>query len=351
MAITVRKQISPLDELFNSPQSFDFFQAVRLLGRYLENSADTSGVGVNYFDHIKFCSVAKSSFPINYIHSIKKDFKSTHNESAVIYKLYVTFLGLTGPSGVMPESYTEYVIKHTHGNHRVLQDFFDIFNHKIIELLYRVWERNQIVAVYERQKKESLELDLYSKTLLSLAGLGQSSLQNKMSTSDEVIQYYSSLFSHRVHSAKCLESMLSEQFQLPVKVLQFQPEWLTLADEDRSLIVSNHYLAKSYNKLGINTIVGSQYESAQSKFRIYIGPINYEQFKLLSPNGEVIKSLHEITRLYVRSELHYDIQVELLAAEIPLCRLSYKNGTQLGWNTWLQSNSLKMNSIIVISNN
>ena len=57
----------------------------------------------------------------------------------------VTFLGLTGPSGVLPRHYTELLLrldKDAKGAGKdALRDWLDLFNHRFISLFYRAWEK------------------------------------------------------------------------------------------------------------------------------------------------------------------------------------------------------------------
>ena len=69
--------------------------------------------------------------------------------------MLVAFLGLTGPSGVLPPHYT------AHADARVcaakdtsLRDLLDMFNHRLISLFYRAWEKYRLPFAYERSRQE-----------------------------------------------------------------------------------------------------------------------------------------------------------------------------------------------------
>jgi type VI secretion system protein ImpH len=59
------------------------------------------------------------------------------------------------------------------------------------------------------------------------------------------------------------------------------------------------------------------------------------------PERKTFFELAHLVRFYVGAELLFDVQLVLLPDEVPECRLAdgTAEGPQLGWNTWLQSQS------------
>ena len=88
-----------IDRLHHDPGRFGFFQAVRLM--YGDNGFDGRGTGARP-GPLRFTTPASLSFPPSELHSITRTDAST--------RVCVNFLGLTGPSGVMPRNYTELLI-------------------------------------------------------------------------------------------------------------------------------------------------------------------------------------------------------------------------------------------------
>ena len=99
----------------------------------------------------------------------------------------VTFLGLTGPSGVLPRHYTELLLRlqrDARGPERTaLRAWLDLFNHRFIALFFRAWEKYRFYVAYERGEYEGREPDPFTRALFSLIGLGVPALRGRLRVS------------------------------------------------------------------------------------------------------------------------------------------------------------------------
>ncbi len=338
-----RNKLSPLNTLFHKPQLFEFYQAVRLLMQSVkvdcQNKQCRSYYPVGYdFDPkhemVRFKAAPVLSFPISEILAshLARDSIQEPNE------LQVSFLGLYGPAGVLPSHYTELIIQRLQAKDSALRDFLDLFNHRIISLFYRSWEKHHFYVPYERSKANAAS-DVFTKVVASLIGNGTEYLQERTLIPDENYLYYAGFFACSSRSAWTLKTMLADYFQVPIELEQFQGKWLQLPVSQYTRLLSSKSGSASYNQLGCTTLLGQRSWNTQGYFKIKIGPVSYQDFLRYLPNEHSqLMAVVAMARRYIGVQWHFDIQLILKAHEVPFCVLSTQS--QLGWNTWLKSKAM-----------
>jgi type VI secretion system protein ImpH len=361
MAVSSGRSGVPLDRLlYDEAYRFEFFEAVRLLARLEPARTPVGQEGPAKSEIVRFGAYVSLSFPASQIYDLVRP-KSPDDPP----KMIIAFLGLIGPSAALPRYYTELVLDRARRKDFTLRDFLDLFNHRLISLFYRAWEKYRILSAYERaemrcgqvrqQGPEALrefvtvqrpQIDRFSQCMLDLCGLGAASLRYsagvrhelcpRRAPADETLRFYAGLLAQRHRSAIGLETMLCDYFDTRIVVQQFRGQWLKLAPEDQSSFRAD---GSGNMELGRSTVVGERVWDAQSKFRLKIGPLRYRQFEDFLPSGTAYQPLEYLTRLYVGQQFDFDVQLVLLAAEVPACRLSNDptRCVRLGWDTWLFS--------------
>jgi type VI secretion system protein ImpH len=323
MATQSRPTDPPLThQLFDEPYRFAFFQAVRLLERIY---ADHEPVGQDADvrrEAVRFRTRQTLSFPASEIHelSIENDADGKPAE------MMVSFMGLTGPLGILPHQYTELVMDRARYRDTSLWSFLDIFNHRLISLFYRVWEKYHFPISYERTGE-----DQFTAYLFDLIGVGTNFLRNRQSFKDQALLFYGGLIAQRPHSAAALRAMVGDYFGVPAEITQFAGQWLRLGHNVTRLGSAN-------SQLGLSTIAGDRVWSVQSKFTVRIGPMDLKKFTGFIPTGAGFKPLTEMVRFMVGLEFEFGVQLVLDRDEVPLCVLgNYGSGPRLGWTSWLKT--------------
>jgi type VI secretion system protein ImpH len=326
------------EQLLGEPHCFDFFQAVRLLGRLAGERARPVGLdNPPEQEVVRFRAQPSQSFPAAAVHRITNP-QGGAPRSGHSLEMTVAFLGLTGPLGVLPQHYTTLVMRRIRDKDLSLRDWLDVFNHRAVSFFYRAWEKYRLPVAYERARLDPAgEEDLATWCLYCLAGLGTEGLRGRLVIDDEAFLYYAGHFAHFPRSAVALEGMLADYFDLPVRVEQAWGQWLILDDEDRSRLPGAAGAAGLHCELGVSLILGERVWDVQSNFRVRIGPLTCAQFRRFLPTGDGLKALCQMTRAYVGPDLDFDVQPILRAAEVPPCRLGGAEPTPLclGWDAWL----------------
>ena len=357
---------SPQRRLFKEAHKFDFFQAVRLLERLARtldgHNAHARRFGVGEDHHpareiVRFRALASQSFPSS---SISRLDVAAHadgddeKEIAAPPQMTVSFMGLTGPNGVMPQHYTTLLIDRIRDKDYALRDFLDMFNHRGISLFYRAWEKYRFAIGYERvehkrseQRRSAAEKctprteDVFTACLYSLVGLGTEGTRGRMRFDDEALLFYAGHFAQRTRSAVSLEQIVSDYFELPAAIRQFQGQWLRLDEPDQSSL-PNPQNPKGLNcALGTTAVAGERVWNVEARFRVRLGPLDYGRFRRFAPSGDALRPLGQLVRTYVGPHLDFDVQPVLKGDEVPWCKLGGResDGSCLGWNTWIRSGS------------
>ncbi|HMK85285.1 MAG TPA: type VI secretion system baseplate subunit TssG, partial [Steroidobacteraceae bacterium] len=248
-------------------------------------------------------------------------------------ELTVTLMGLIGAIGVLPGHYSRLVLEALRDNNEAPRDFFDMFNHRALSLFVRAAEKYRLPLAFERAPGA----DPISGVLLALIGLRGAALKGRQALRDETLLYYAGHFSRCVRTADALRQMLSEHFDRPVGISQFQGHWADLLPEEQTRLGGTSAGAAGYALLGSSAVVGARVWDVQGSFRVTLGPLDYPQFLRFLPGAADMEQLASLTRTYVGPQLDFDVQLTLKGSEVPALALSVdpERGARLGWNTWL----------------
>jgi type VI secretion system protein ImpH len=326
MATKGRTTDPPLtQEVFDEPFRFRFFQAVRVLERIFSARHPVGQDGNVNEEVVRFRTRQTFAFPACEIHDLAD---STNEDGAAPPEMMVSFMGLTGPLGVLPHQYTELIMERARYRDTALSSFLDIFNHRFVSLFYRVWEKYHFPIAYERTG-----FDQFTAYLLDLIGMGTNGLRDRLSVKDQSLLFYSGLIAQRPHSSTAISAIVGSHFGVHANIKQLSGEWLKLGDNVTRLGSAN-------SELGVSTIAGSRVWSDQSKFTVRLGPMELKKFKSFVPMGDGYKPLTEIVRLLVGLEFEFNVQLILERDEVPSCALGTDpEGPRLGWTSWLKTQS------------
>jgi type VI secretion system protein ImpH len=238
-------------------------------------------------------------------------------------RLQVRVFGLMGPNGPLPLYLTEYVRERLrNANDPTLSRFLDVLQHRFVALFYRAWAQAQPHVSHDRP-----EDDRFASWVAALIGFGSKALRGRDTVPDLGKFYHSGRLVHQTRPAEGLVAIVRDFFRVPAQVERFVGQWLTLDVPERSS------LARVGTVLGGGAVLGESVWDCQSRFRLRLGPLSYAQYESFLPGGSRLRQLIDWVRLYVNVELDWDLQLRLLAQEVPSAHLG--GGERLGWSTWL----------------
>jgi len=321
-AVTGATAFSEIKEsLRNAPFSFDFFQAVRLLSRLMPDRQPVGRFSDPKSEVVRFGSATEFGFPPSQIADLEWPEGSQP-------RMHINFMGLTGPNGLLPLYYSALVRERLRARDSALHEFLDIFNHRIISLFYRAWEKHHFTVGYERN-----EADPLSPHLMDLLGIGSAHLSSRHEFPDEALLFRCGLLGTHSRSAAALRLLLIDYFEVPVEIEQFVGKWYPVDDANRCCFSEN---SSDSERLGFGTVVGDEIWDQQSGVRIQLGPLTLEQYLEFLPEGRAHKPLRQLVRFFAGNELDLEVQLILKKEETPSCELGAEGpaAPRLGWLTW-----------------
>lgn len=309
--MTVR---SVLAGLAATPRRFRFDAAVRVLG-WARRTADPA-------EAVRFRTPSGLVYPPADVLEVEGP------------EVTIGLMGLTGPSGVLPRSYSELVTASRRGRSTALHVFLDLLGHRFVAFFARAGMKYRPARAAEAAALPGgSDVDPVAQALLALTGHGTAHLAARLSAGTAPVQHYAGLFAMRPRSAERLGAMLSDWLGMPVQVEEFAGAWLALPVDQRTRIGAGGV----FNRLSADAAAGVRAWDPQARFVLQIGPLDRAGFARLLPDRGLLHRLVSLTRAYVGMELGFAVNPVLAASAVPPLRLDAEAdpAPRLGWNTWL----------------
>lgn len=316
-----RPEPGVIRSLFEEPQRVEFFQAIRLLLRWLarQGIAPEQALG----GVIRFRNSLGLGFPSSDIEAIRC--RTLAGATAV--EVHPLLMGLLGVTGTLPLHYTERIAawEAATGDAGV-RAFFDMFSGRQLALFYRAWCKYRVRFGTEDGRDRLLPL------LLAIAGEGHSDARpDAGGLAPASLARYAAQLRSRVVPGKMVAGVLADYLGVPVQVRQFTGRWDVLAPGLRTR------LADSNCTLGAGATVGARLVRPDLGIRIRLGPLSSLDFERFLPGGG---GAHAVAALLARFaiELPYrELQVVLRREDVDGASLD--GATRLGLDGFLSTSA------------
>ena len=335
-----RTESCVIEALRQHPYRFEFFQAVRVLEKAYAQAGVRSGV---VGELVRFRNSLLLSFPASEIETLTVSETGVARTgqasgqaadlSDVTYELTPTFMGLTGPVGALPHTYTEKLVeRETVFRDRAARVFLDLFSNRMVGFFYQAWKKYRLHLLYEHDRK-----NLFTPLMLSLVGCDHVRLRAELQLGrkdiyDESIAHYAGLVRHRPATAANVQHMLEDYFGIGVRFEQFVGRWFAIPVDQRTT------LSGAYAELGASSFCGERTWQRQTCIRILLGPMTRQEFVSFLPNGKAAQALTKLLALTLGQSFEFEVRLVLKKEAIfPACLGSENQPARLGWDTFLIS--------------
>jgi type VI secretion system protein ImpH len=330
-----------IERLFKEPYRFEYFQAVRMGELWLKRRGmPQQGLVANF---LRFQNSTSLNFPpsqLEAIHTeppdIDRDARSLDEalQSATLKYIRIrpAFMGLLGGNGVLPAHYTERIAAHQiYQKDEGPQAFLDTFSNRSLALFYEAWRKYRLELKYQLDGS-----DAFLPLLLSLAGLGNASLNKRLAgkedgaVRDESLGYFAASLRHRPASAAQISRVLSEYFGQPVRAEQFVGCWYEVPAAQQTTLGGGNAV------LGASAMAGGRVWQRDLRLRLVIGPLDLASFEAFLPGGLAARALKTMLTMFTGVSLEYEVELVLRAADVQGVALDEDRKVgRLGWDAYL----------------
>ncbi len=313
-----------IDTLLAHPGRFDLVQAVRVVEAVAATEA-----GEAARDPVRFIGEVSLRYPEAAISDARR-----MDDGRV--RLTVALMGLMGPQGVLPFSYTTHAIQSRHENDEALNDFLDIFQHRAISLFCEAARKYRIaLAQYPGDEQNNT----FNTVLESLAGLGFATMQGRMEVHHSALLGSAGLLSAQARPVAGLQALLTLALGEPVTIHPFVGTWMALPPSECTRLGGAVDPEGQHARLGAGAMLGDRAFVAQQHFRIEIGPVDCARLHALLPGTPAAARVRDLVELYCGLEFSFELNVKVAAPEVPAARLAAgaddPGAARLGQTAWL----------------
>lgn len=244
------------------------------------------------------------------------------------WTLSATLPALTGIAGVLPYSYQDTAHKlRVSRDESGLQDFYDIFNQRVLWHSYQATTRNHFSCRYEAGlkpdnhsgKKQSL-----GEQLCAFAGIATGD-ERRLIPADHLARY-AALLGQSNCSTSLLQQVLEDYFELEIDIV---PEDVRKQPLNREFCTALSVWETDTNQLGSGTLLGKSSWLAGGRLDIRIHVASAKQKQRLEQDRQLIPKVSEFCRLMTKGQADFDIHLQCPAELLPQAQLTSKpNPTQ-----------------------
>ncbi|MEX3959683.1 type VI secretion system baseplate subunit TssG [Trinickia sp. EG282A] len=327
---------SVAERLFAEPHAFEFVQAIRLI-ELLRPDAVSPGTGLDpRAEAVGLNGTLSPVFAPSALGPLRRTARralaaADNGERAASQpqpQLQVNGFALGGPDGPLPDTYQEWLQDRLRKKDTSAAAFLDLFQHRLIALLYRAKRKFRIADPYREPRKGPADVILRGIAGLQLGARRQAVPAPGLDV--DAVLARAGLFANRRRSVAGFDVLAAHHFGINVRTAPFAGGWRALPDESTTRIGRagrNHWL-------GAGAVAGTRIWDEHRGVRISLGPLTLAQYEAYLPGGRRHAELRALAAAYFGAELYLHIEVHLARGEQPRARLSSERPLRLGWTAW-----------------
>ena len=321
--------------LARAPQ-MNFMQLCRILERH---RPDWSGFGTRDTpgdEPVRFRSRERVGFPVSEIASVGIDEELAEVWPAAPPVVRTTFMGLYGVDATMPSHLVDDIVLRSEG-HEAVERFLDLFHHRHVTVLYRIWKKYRYPVVFT-----AAGTDAHSRRLLCLAGFGWGDKPARAGLPDSRTLALLGLLVQRTRTAEGLAGVIALAAPgVTVRVDEFWPTWIPVGKQV-PLGAATPRASEPDRKSGLGNsyVLGRRQINRSRAVRVTLQSADAKQARNLLPGELLHGELIAFLKLYIGTKADVLLFMDLSSGDVPPPRIgadARDMAPRLTWTTVLPS--------------
>jgi type VI secretion system protein ImpH len=311
-----------LAEIESNARRFSFYRLVYLLERVYAKSPPVGQLGPASEERIRLRSDTSLIFASCDISAL-----SHHKYPDGIERVRVTnaFMGLYGSTSPLPTYYVEQMAQVDYqGGPHPTREFFDIFHHRLLSLVYRTWTKYRFSVVYRKRGT-----DPFTRRMFCTVGVD--GFRDTDGSLDRFLHLrYAPLLASKSRSARGLQVVLNDLFgTMGVTIEQFVGHWTLIEKPNRNKLgVMNHQLGESMT-------IGRYVYDGTGRFTIVLGPLGYDEYLSFLPGGHRRPLMRGVVATFTRGQQDVMLELHVKTDAAPRFQLGAPRSATLKRTAWL----------------
>lgn len=308
------------------PQRFELVQALMILERERPKVPSLACSNDPQQEVVRLRGPLLPEFSPSQISSLREG-PVPHEEGAAAPSrlvLHSPVFGLGGPDGPLPYAYQEWLQQRARLKDRGTAAFLDLFQHRLLSLLYRVHLKYRIALPYQTPEHSPVY-----QQLLALCGLLPRPMHTLALVPEKVLIARAGLLANGRRSLAGLQSLLTHHLQLPIQLEGFQGGWRQIAKANQTSLGP---LGRN-RILGRTAICGTRVWDQHLGVRINIGPLTRGAAEPFLPGNAAHLQLAALVSFYFGADLVCTLRLHF--SQTGPVVLHKGEPPRLGWSSWL----------------
>ena len=321
-----------IGEIAAGARRYSFFRMVYLLERVHEKAPPVGKLGPAAEERIRLRADTSLTFSASDISELAQ---VKYPDGVERTRVTSAFMGLYGAASPLPSYFAEQLAQSEYqGGPQPVRELLDVFHHRLLSLLYRVWTKYRLSTSYRKRGT-----DAFSRRMLCAVGVdGFRDERDKDGAGESLGRFlrlrYAPLLASRSRSARGLAVVLEDLFgHINVRIEQFVGHWTRIERSSRNKLgVMNHQLGESFT-------LGRHVYDGAGRFTVVLGPLGYDEYLSFLPGGRRRPLLLSAIAAFTHGKQDVTLELHVNTAAAPRFQLGAPRASTLKRTAWLGGSS------------